>query len=100
MFRGRIARSLICHVSSSFAMTLLIALAGLSGDRSPLRRLRDSSRPSEAGNVLPLGYYEALINAPVPAPRRRHPALPPAGSLSAAMKRGSSRNCPATCAGT
>jgi GDSL-like Lipase/Acylhydrolase family len=44
-------------------MILLLALAGLAGDRTLVEALRGSSRPSEAENTLPIGYYEALIDA-------------------------------------
>ncbi len=49
--------------SSSFAMFLLLALAALAGDRTLVSALRGSSRPNEAENSLPVGYYEALIES-------------------------------------
>jgi GDSL-like lipase/acylhydrolase family protein len=48
--------------SSSLTMILLLALAGIAGDRTPIRTLRGLSRPNETETALPLGYYEALIN--------------------------------------
>jgi hypothetical protein len=40
--------------SSSFAMIVLLALAGLAGDRTLMFSLRGLSRPNETENALPL----------------------------------------------
>ncbi len=48
--------------SSSLMMIVLLALAGLAGDRTLIYSLRGISTPNETEDALPLGYYEALIN--------------------------------------
>ena len=48
--------------SSSLVMILLLALAGFAGDRTLISPLRGLAKPNETENVLPLGYYEALIH--------------------------------------
>ncbi len=65
--------------SSSFAMIMLLALAGLAGDRTLIYSLRGLSRPDETENVLPLGYYETLLQ---PSGRGNSSSLqPPVGWL-------------------
>jgi hypothetical protein len=65
--------------SSSFAMIVLLALAGLAGDRTLMFSLRGLSRPNETENALPLGYYETLLQTS----GRRNPnsPRPPVGWL-------------------
>ena len=63
--------------SSSLMMIVLLALAGIAGDRTLIDTLRGASRPSEPENALPLGYYEALINTSGPGDAGTSAGPPP-----------------------